>query len=62
MMDDKGLMMGLTDAVKLLVTDARKMSDNAITLLQLTELFERRFPIVTPRNPWGQIPKAESND
>ncbi len=55
-------MMGLTDAVKLLVTDARKMSDNAITLLQLTELFERRFPIVTPRNPWGQIPKAESND
>ncbi len=54
-LDYKRLMMGLTDAAKLLETGALKIEGDLTALAQLSGLFdqfERRFPIVTPRKPW----------
>ena len=54
-MDYKRLMMGLADAAELLGSGALEVDGDITALSQLAGLFdkfERRFPIVTPRQPW----------
>ncbi len=53
-LDFKRMMMGVTDAMTLLEQTALTIDGDAAALAQLGELFdrfERRFPIVTPRDP-----------
>jgi alkyl sulfatase BDS1-like metallo-beta-lactamase superfamily hydrolase len=55
-LDFKKLMMGLTDAAQLLESGALKIDGDVtamITLRGLFDQFERRFPIMTPREPWA---------
>ena len=54
-MDFKKLMMGLTDAGQLMQDGALEITGDLNTMVTLSELFdqfERRFPIVTPRQDW----------
>jgi alkyl sulfatase BDS1-like metallo-beta-lactamase superfamily hydrolase len=53
--DFKKMMMGITDAQTLLGSGALEIDGDIAALAQLGSMFdqfERRFPIVTPRNPW----------
>ncbi|HIG39895.1 MAG: alkyl sulfatase dimerization domain-containing protein [bacterium] len=52
----KKLMMGLTDAGQLMQDSALEIDGDLtamVTLRDLFDQFERRFPIMTPREPWG---------
>ena len=50
------MMMGLTDAMQLLEEKKLEIEGDLtamVTLRELFDQFERRFPIVTPRKPWN---------